>query len=80
MMRIKDIVSLNIKCFIVDYDLNASIEYGKIRASLEKIGRVIGGLDMQIAAHAKSLDMTLITNNTKEFKRIDNLVIDNWIK
>ena len=79
----KNLLALNnfLKPFnIVDYDLNASIEYGKIRASLEKIGRVIGGLDMQIAAHAKSLDMTLITNNTKEFERIDNLVIDNWIK
>ena len=65
---------------IVDYDLNASIEYGKIRASLEKSGNIIGGLDMQIAAHAKSLDMTLITNNTREFQRIENLVIDNWIK
>ena len=47
---------------IVEYDLKASIEYGKIRATLEKQGNIIGGLDMQIAAHAKSLDMTLITN------------------
>ena len=64
---------------IVEYDLKASIEYGKIRATLEKQGNVIGGLDMQIAAHAKSLDMTLITNNTKEFIRVDNLSIDNWV-
>ena len=64
---------------IVNYDLQASIEYGKIRAILEKQGNIIGGLDMQIAAHAKSLDMTLITNNTKEFLRVENLVIDNWV-
>jgi tRNA(fMet)-specific endonuclease VapC len=64
---------------IVEYDLKASIEYGKIRATLEKQGNIIGGLDMQIAAHAKSLDMTLITNNTKEFLRVENLVIDNWV-
>jgi tRNA(fMet)-specific endonuclease VapC len=64
---------------IVEYDLKASIEYGKIRASLEKQGCVIGGLDMLIAAHAKSLDMTLVTNNIKEFERIENLVIDNWV-
>jgi len=64
---------------ILEYDLKASIEYGQIRASLEKKGNVIGGLDMQIAAHAKSLDMTLVTNNTKEFIRVNDLVIDNWV-
>jgi tRNA(fMet)-specific endonuclease VapC len=63
---------------IIEYDLKASIEYGKIRAFLQKSGKVIGGLDMLIAAHARSLDMTLVTNNTKEFERIENLVIDNW--
>jgi len=64
---------------IVEYDLKASCEYGNIRASLEKEGKVIGGLDMQIAAHAKSLDMTLVTNNTKEFIRVENLILDNWV-
>jgi tRNA(fMet)-specific endonuclease VapC len=64
---------------ILEYDTKASVEYGKIRASLEKSGKVIGGLDMMIAAHARSLDMTLVTNNTKEFKRVDNLVLDNWV-
>jgi len=64
---------------IIDYDLKASIEYGQIRGSLEKAGKVIGGLDMLIAAHARSLDFTLVTNNTKEFERIENLVIDNWV-
>ncbi|MGE4457584.1 MAG: type II toxin-antitoxin system VapC family toxin [Arcobacteraceae bacterium] len=64
---------------IVEYDLKASIEYGKIRASLEKSGQIIGGLDMLIAAHAKSLNMTLVTNNKKEFERIDGLILDNWV-
>ena len=64
---------------IVEYDLKSAIEYGDIRASLERQGKVIGGLDMQIAAHARSLDMTLVTNNTKEFMRVENLVIDNWV-
>ena len=64
---------------ILEYNLKASIEYGKIRASLQKTGKVIGGLDMLIAAHARSLDITLVTNNTKEFERIENLVIDNWM-
>lgn len=64
---------------IVEYDLKASIEYGKIRASLEKSGQIIGGLDMLIAAHAKSLNMALVTNNKKEFERIDGLILDNWV-
>ncbi len=63
---------------IIDYDLRASIEYGKIRGTLEKAGKAIGGMDMLIAAHARSLDFTLVTNNTKEFERIENLVIYNW--
>ena len=64
---------------ILEYDLKASIEYGQIRATLERQGNIIGGLDMQIAAHARSLNMTLVTNNTKEFIRVDDLIIDNWV-
>lgn len=64
---------------IVDYDFLASIEYGKIRADLEKKRTVIGGLDMQIAAHALSLDSVLVTNNLKEFNRVKNLKLDNWV-
>ena len=64
---------------ILEYDLNASIEYGKITATLEKSGKVIGGLNMMIAAHALSNKMTLVTNNIKEFERIENLVLDNWV-
>jgi len=64
---------------IVEYDLKAAIVYGQIRATLQMQGNVIGGLDMQIAAHAKSLDMRLITNNTKEFMRVESLEIDNWV-
>jgi len=64
---------------IIEFDENAAIEYGKIRASLEEKGQVIGGLDMLIAASAKSQGMVLVTNNIKEFKRIEDLEIENWI-
>ncbi|MDD5400922.1 MAG: type II toxin-antitoxin system VapC family toxin [Sulfurimonas sp.] len=64
---------------IVDYDTKASIEYGRIRATLEKSGNIIGGLDMMIAAHALSNKMILVTNNTKEFERVENLKIANWV-
>ena len=60
---------------ILNYDFAASEEYGKIRAELERKGKVIGPNDMLIAAHAKSQGLTLITNNIKEFKRIDGLKI-----
>ncbi|CAC9601728.1 VapC toxin protein [uncultured Gammaproteobacteria bacterium] len=63
---------------IAQYDLEASIEYGKIRASLEKQGKVIGALDMLIAAHAKSINAIIITNNTKEFDRVSGLKVENW--
>jgi tRNA(fMet)-specific endonuclease VapC len=64
---------------IVDYDYIASVEYGKIRAYLEKQGRVIGNMDLQIAGHAMALGVTLVTNNTKEFERVTALHLDNWV-
>ena len=65
---------------IIDFDYNATIEYGIIRAELEKKGTPIGSLDTLIGAHAKSLDLTLVTNNEKEFVRILGLRIENWTK
>ena len=65
---------------ILPYDENASVTYGLIRAKLEKKGNLIGPLDMLIAAHAKSLNMTLVSNNLKEFKRVDGLKLDNWVE
>lgn len=64
---------------IVDYDEKAAIEYGKIRSDLESIGKTIGSLDMLIAAHAKSMGVTLVTNNTKEFERVHGLELENWV-
>lgn len=64
---------------VMSFDSNAAIEYGKIRASLEAKGTPIGPMDMLIAAHEKSLDLTIVTNNTKEFERIKDLQIENWI-
>jgi tRNA(fMet)-specific endonuclease VapC len=63
---------------IVDFDTTAAMAYGVIRSNLENRGQTIGPYDMQIAAHALSLDLTLITNNTKEFRRVDNLLIEDW--
>lgn len=65
---------------ILDFDYFATIAYGIIRANLEKNGTPIGPLDTLIAVHAKSLKLTLVTNNEKEFKRIPGLKIENWTK
>ena len=64
---------------LLPYDDNASSYYGKIRSHLEKQGKVIEPLDMLIAAHALSENLTLITNNEKEFKRVKLLKIENWV-
>ena len=65
---------------ILPFDEKAAEAYGIIRADLERHGRVIGNMDMLIAAHAKSLDTTLVTNNEKEFRRIPDLCIENWTR
>jgi tRNA(fMet)-specific endonuclease VapC len=53
--------------------------YGEIRSLLESKGETIGPLDMLIAAHALSLNLTIISNNIKEFSRVSNLKCENWI-
>ncbi len=53
--------------------------YATIRSSLEKQGNIIGGNDLWIAAHALTLGLTVITNNTKEFNRVENLNVENWV-
>ena len=65
---------------IVDFDAGAAKMYGKVRAILEKQGTPIGSLDTLIAAHALSLQITLITNNVKEFSRVPNLKLENWVR
>ena len=52
--------------------------YGEIRALLESEGKTIGPLDMLIAAHALTLNLTIISNNIKEFSRIPDLKCENW--
>ena len=65
---------------IVAFDDAAADEYGEIRAGLERKGTPIGSLDILIAAHARSLGCTLVTNNTKEFCRVEGLEVVNWVK
>jgi tRNA(fMet)-specific endonuclease VapC len=64
---------------IEPFEVEAAIKFGEIRTHLEKKGAVIGAYDMLIAAHAASLKVTLVTNNTREFIRIPSLTIENWV-
>ncbi len=64
---------------IVDYDNNAAETYGKIRTDLEKKGKVIGAMDLLIAAQALSRDLSLVTNNQREFSRVVGLSLENWV-
>ena len=63
---------------IVPFDGNAAREYGMIRYDLKEKGIPIGANDLLIAAHAKSLGLTLISNNTREFERVKGLKLENW--
>lgn len=64
---------------VLSYDQKAAFHYGSIRAELEKKGTPIGLNDLHIAAHARSEALTLITNNLREFSRVNGLISDNWL-
>jgi len=63
---------------VLDFPDNASSHYAQIRAHLKKSGRMIGANDLFIAAHARSLGLTLVTHNTQEFRRVNRLAIEDW--
>jgi tRNA(fMet)-specific endonuclease VapC len=64
---------------VVDFTLDAAIRAAKIRSDLQKQGMPIGAYDIQIAAIALSGNMTLLTNNTREFERVNGLKLENWV-
>ena len=63
---------------VLDFPEKACAHYAQIRAELKVSGAMIGANDLFIAAHARSLDLTLVTNNTREFGRVRKLAIENW--
>jgi len=63
---------------IVDFDDNDAEQFGRIRTKLKKVGKLIGPYDMLIAAQAIAKNLILVTNNTKEFNRIDGLKMEDW--
>lgn len=63
---------------VLPFGAAAASEYGEIRAYLQKVGTPIGAMDMLIAAHAKSEDIVLVTNNTRGFERVVGLELEKW--
>ncbi len=63
---------------VLDFPDQATAHYAKIRADLKTRGTMIGANDLFIAAHARSLGLTLVTNNTGEFGRVRDLTLENW--
>ena len=64
---------------VLPYDAKASQHYGQIKAAFEKKGQIIGENDIHIAAHAISHGLILVSNNVREFKRVPNLALENWV-
>jgi len=60
------------------FDEGAAVHYAEIRADLKRRGAMIGANDLFIAAHARALGLTLVTNNTVEFERVPGLKFENW--
>ena len=64
---------------IIDFDRSSAVEAAIIRVQLEKKGMPIGPYDLLMAGLARSRNMTLVTNNIKEFDRVDDLDVENWL-
>lgn len=63
---------------LIAFDADAAAAYGQLRQILEQAGTPIGPFDTQIAAHARSLGLILVTNNEKHFGRVPGLRVENW--
>jgi tRNA(fMet)-specific endonuclease VapC len=63
---------------VLDFPGESAVDYGQIRGDLKVRGTMIGGNDLLIAAHARCLGLTLVTNNTREFGRVVGLKMENW--
>lgn len=64
---------------ILPFDDKDAVCFGSIKTELEKKGKIIGPMDLLLAAQAKTKDLILVTNNVKEFARIKDLKIENWV-
>ncbi len=75
--KVEDFIS---RLDVLSYDNNAASHYGDIRANLEKKGSPIGVNDLHIAGHARSESLILVSNNVRDFERVEGLRLENWIE
>ncbi len=76
--NLADIDGLAARLDVLPFDRSAVSHFGQIRAELYRKGSPIGPYDMMIAGHARSCGLILVTNNLKEFERVDGLRLENW--
>ncbi len=76
LQKIEDFTS---RLEVLEYGVKAASHYGDIRANLEQKGMTIGVNDLHIAGHARSEGFVMVTNNIKEFERVEALRVENWI-
>lgn len=77
--NLKRVESFCARLAILSFDEAAAGHFGNIRATLERQGETIGSYDLMIAGHARSAGLALITNNEREFRRVDGLRVENWV-
>ena len=77
LQKVEDFIS---RLDVLSYDNGAASHYGDIRANLEKKGTPIGVNDLHIAGHARSESLILVSNNVREFERVEGLRLENWIE
>lgn len=65
---------------VQDLPFDAASHYGQIRARLQSLGQIIGNNDLWLAVHARAAGLILVTNNEREFNRVPDLQVENWVK
>ncbi len=78
--NLKSIEGFAARLDVLAFDTNAARQFGQIKAELEQTGQSIGSYDMMLAGHARSQGLVMVTNNTREFSRVDGLRIENWLE
>lgn len=79
MKNMEALISILTGIDVLDFDQHAASEFADIKNTLLRAGTPIEDMDILIGAHARSLNYTLVTNNTKHFKRIPELKLEDWI-
>jgi len=75
----REIADLVSRLAVLPWDEAAAKDYGALQATLEKAGTPLGAMDMMIAAHARSVGLTLVSNDVRHFDRVEGLSVANWV-